>query len=144
MPKLQPIRSTRRWSLSCGNRHHSSRIVFVNSAIFCHLTLTIIWHWGLHWFTLQPIKCNAYSIGFVSEDIAGSWNQSLKLKFEFTGSNKILEFIFIYPVVLNKNWKIYWFEKSFTGIGPEDWCSSWGLWNVSTTSCLTTWILLHW
>jgi hypothetical protein len=35
--------------------------------------------------------------------------------------SQILEFIFIY---LNKNWKIYWFEQSFTGLGPDDWCSS--------------------
>jgi len=27
--------------------------------------------------------------------------------------------------VLNKNWKIYWSEQSFTGLGPEDRCSSW-------------------
>jgi len=30
-------------------------------------------------------------------------------------------------IVLNKNWKIYWFKQSFGGIGPEDRCSSWGL-----------------
>jgi hypothetical protein len=29
--------------------------------------------------------------------------------------------------VLNKNWKIYWSEQSFTGLGPEERCSSWGL-----------------
>jgi hypothetical protein len=28
---------------------------------------------------------------------------------------------------LNKNWIIYWSEQSFTGLGPEDRCSSWGL-----------------
>jgi hypothetical protein len=27
---------------------------------------------------------------------------------------------FYIPVVLNKNKKIYWFEQSFTGLGPED------------------------
>ena len=26
-----------------------------------------------------------------------------------------------------KNWKIYWSQQSFTGLGPEDWCPSWGL-----------------
>ena len=30
-------------------------------------------------------------------------------------------------IFLNKNWIIYWSEPSFTGLGPEDWCSSWGL-----------------
>jgi hypothetical protein len=32
-------------------------------------------------------------------------------------------------IVLNKNWKIYWSEQSFTGLGPEDWCSLWWLSN---------------
>ena len=30
-------------------------------------------------------------------------------------------------IVLNENCKIYWSEQSFPGLGPEDWCSSWGL-----------------
>ena len=30
-------------------------------------------------------------------------------------------------IVLNKNWKIYWFKQSFTGLGSDDQCSSWGL-----------------
>ena len=30
-------------------------------------------------------------------------------------------------IVLNKNWKIYWSGESFTGLGPEDQCSSQGL-----------------
>jgi hypothetical protein len=61
--------------------------------------------------------------------------QSLKWKFEFTDQSQILEFIFIYNVVLNENWKFDWFEQSFTGLGPEDRCSSWGLWtdHYSTT-----------
>jgi hypothetical protein len=29
--------------------------------------------------------------------------------------------------VLNKNWKMYWSEQSFTGLGKEDRCSLWGL-----------------
>ena len=29
-------------------------------------------------------------------------------------------------IVLNKNWKIYW-SQSFTGLGSQDWCSSWRL-----------------
>ena len=33
-------------------------------------------------------------------------------------------YIYIY---LNKNWEIHWSDQSFTGLGPEDWCSSWGL-----------------
>jgi hypothetical protein len=30
-------------------------------------------------------------------------------------------------LVLNKNWKIYWPEQSFTCLGLDDRCSSWGL-----------------
>jgi hypothetical protein len=30
-------------------------------------------------------------------------------------------------IVLNKNWKIYWSEQSFADFGPEDRCSSQGL-----------------
>jgi hypothetical protein len=37
--------------------------------------------------------------------------QSSKWKFEFTGSNQILEFIFYIPVVLNKSWKMYWYVQ---------------------------------
>jgi hypothetical protein len=39
--------------------------------------------------------------------------------------NQILEFILY--IYLNKNWKIYRSEQSFTGLWPEDRCSSWGL-----------------
>ena len=59
-------------------------------------------------------------------------NHSSKWKFEFTGLNQILEFIFT-CLVLNKNWKMYWSEQSFTGLGPEDRCSTWGLSNFKWT-----------
>ena len=49
--------------------------------------------------------------------------QFSKWKFGFTG-------IYFY-ISLNKNWKIYWSEQSFTGLGPEDRCSSRGLMNRS-------------
>ena len=39
---------------------------------------------------------------------------------------KFYNLFFIYNVVLNKNWKIYWSEQSFTGLGLKDWCLSWG------------------
>jgi hypothetical protein len=51
--------------------------------------------------------------------------QSSKWKFEFTGPNQILEFILY--IYLNKSWKIYWSEQSFTGLRSEEQCSSWGL-----------------
>jgi hypothetical protein len=38
--------------------------------------------------------------------------QSSKWKFKFTGPNQILEVIFY--IVLNKNWKIYRSEQTFT------------------------------
>jgi len=38
-----------------------------------------------------------------------------------------LFYIYMYAIYLNKNWKIYWSEQSFTGLEPEDRCSSWGL-----------------
>jgi hypothetical protein len=65
----QFIPQTRRQSLSWGNHHQSSRIVFVNLAIF--------WHCGLLWFTLQPRKSHTCSIGFLSGAIAGHQNVSI-------------------------------------------------------------------
>jgi hypothetical protein len=59
--------------------------------------------------------------------------QSLKWKFEFTGPNHILEFIFIYIVVLNKNLLV---PTKFTGLGPENMCSSWGLLMIVRLSTL--------
>ena len=53
-------------------------------------------------------------------------SSALKMKIWIYWSNHILEFIFIYAV-LNKNWKIYWFEQSFTGLGVEYRCSLWWL-----------------
>jgi hypothetical protein len=64
--------------------------------------------------------------------------QSSKWKFSFTGPNQILEFIL--HIYLNKNWKIYWSEQSSTGLGPEDRCLLWGLYNslkqVTTIQCI--------
>ena len=54
------------------------------------------------------------------------WQYS-KWKFEFTGPNKILEFIFIYIVLNKKNWELYWSQQSFTDLGLEDQSSSWEL-----------------
>jgi hypothetical protein len=55
-------------------------------------------------------------------------NQSVKWKFEFTSPIQIFELIYT-GIYLNKNWKNYWSEQSFTGIGPENQCSLWGLHN---------------
>jgi len=51
--------------------------------------------------------------------------QSSKWKCEFTGPSQILDFILY--IYLNKNWKNYRLEQSFTGLGPKDQCSQWGL-----------------
>jgi len=40
------------------------------------------------------------------------------MKIEFTDPNQILEFVLY--INLNKNWKIYWSEQSFTGLELED------------------------
>ena len=67
--------------------------------------------------------------------------QSSKWKFEFTGPNQVIEFIFINISISRqklKKWlvrtKFYWYwaggdwsEQSLTGIGPEDLLSSWGV-----------------
>ena len=55
--------------LSCGNRRHSYKIAFVNSAIF--------WHCGLRCFILRSIKSHRCSIGFISGNMAGHWNVSI-------------------------------------------------------------------
>jgi hypothetical protein len=62
------IPRNRRRSPSCGNHRHSSRIAFVNLAIF--------WQCGFRWFTLRPIKSHTCSIGFTSRDMADHWNVS--------------------------------------------------------------------
>ena len=43
-------------------------------------------------------------------------------------------------IVLSKNWKMYWSEQKFIGLGPEDRCSSWGLLVVLETC----YVLLVW
>jgi hypothetical protein len=48
------------------------------------------------------------------------------VKFEITGPHQILEYIFY--IYLNKNWKIYLSEQSFTRLNPEYRCSLW--WTV--------------
>ena len=53
--------------------------------------------------------------------------QFSKWKVEFTVSESNSWIYFIYIIYLNKNWKMYWLEQSFTGLGLEDKCSSWGL-----------------
>ena len=67
-----------------------------------------------------------YLLAYFDNDIKDLWgcDQSSKWKFEFTGLNQSCIYFYI---VLNKNWKIYWSEQSFTGLGPENRCSSWGL-----------------
>ena len=63
------IPRTRRRIFSCGDRRHSSRIAFVNAAIF--------WLYEIRWFTLQQIQSHLCTIGFISGDMAGLWNVSI-------------------------------------------------------------------
>jgi hypothetical protein len=58
---------------------------------------------------------------------------------------KIIEII--YYIYLNKNWKIYWSEQSFIGLGLEDRCSSWQLYldiNSSKGTALLWSVLQAW
>ena len=48
------------------------------------------------------------------------WNEN---RIYWSKSNS---WIYFY-IVLNKNWKVYRSKQSFTGLGPEDRCPSWGL-----------------
>ena len=56
---------------------------------------------------------------------------TMKIWIYWPESNSWIHF-YIHFVVLNKNWKIYRFEQSFTGLGPENRSSSWGLWKWQT------------
>jgi hypothetical protein len=68
-------------------------------------------------------------------------NQSLKWIFFFSVRNENLnllvwiKFLNLFYIYINKNWKIYWSEQSFTGLGLESQCSSWGLDNVILFHC---------
>ena len=44
--------------------------------------------------------------------------------------------LFLYTIVLNKIWKIYWSKQIVTGLGSEGRCLSWGLpHRVTNTKC---------
>jgi hypothetical protein len=79
-----------------------------------------------------PVMYSSLCKKFKNKSILAILFQSSKWKFAITGLNQILEFIFyihllVYTVVLINNLKKYWSEQSFTGLGWEDRCSSWGL-----------------
>jgi hypothetical protein len=67
----------------------------------------------------NPISVDEWTSSAIKDSRTRKW------KFELNGPNQILEFILY--IYLNKYWKIYWSEHSFTVLGPEDRCSSWGL-----------------
>ena len=54
---------------------------------------------------------------------------------------KFLNWFYIPGIYLNKNWKIYWYNQSFTGLGPENRCSSRGLSLVHGVDC---WLVWNW
>ena len=63
------------------------------------------------------------------------WNENLNLLIQ---SNSLIYYIYIYIYIyLNKNWKMYWFEQSFTGLGLEDRCSWWGLISITITNVIS-------
>jgi hypothetical protein len=55
--------------------------------------------------------------------VISHWNELLNLLVR-------IKFLNLFYIYLNKNWKNYWSERSFTGLGPEDRHSSWGLGNL--------------
>jgi hypothetical protein len=101
-----------------------------NSAIFSYIMATrslswifiVLAHWNNERLT-DMILPNEMSLK--ANVSSKEKKQSSKWKFEVIGPNQILEFIFY--MVPYKNWKMYWSEQNFTGLGPEYQCSSWGL-----------------
>ena len=75
------------------------------------------------WVWIELIRCRYY----LSREPDSIWrgNSVLEMKnwIYWSESNS---WIYFY-IVLNKNWKHYWFEQNFTGLGLQDRCSSWGL-----------------
>ena len=61
-------------------------------------------------------------------DTCSSWNENLNLLVWIKFLN-----LFLYTVFLYKNWKIYRFDHSFTGLGPEYRCLLWGLYMYLST-----------
>jgi hypothetical protein len=56
------------------------------------------------------------------------WNTVLEMNiwiYWSLSNSRIYFYIF-----LNKNWKNNWSEQNCTGLGPEDWCSSWWLFEI--------------
>ena len=65
------------------------------------------------------------------------WNENLKLLVRIKFYSLFYIYIYIY-IYLNKNWKIYWSKQSCISLGPEDWCSLWGLCTWSDLSTVYT------
>ena len=80
-----------------------------------------------------------FFIYFVIKDNNCYWEQSLKWKFELTGPNKILEFIFICNIVLQKTEKFTGPNKGFLGwrtcAHREDWRSKWVAFLIRCSFC---------
>ena len=89
-------------------RDNGEYIVYIQYMYICMSKICLTT--GNHY---QPLKQTFY------QDL-----QSSKWQLEFTGPSQILELILYIYIYLNKNWKIYWFEQSFTCLGQEDRCSS--------------------
>ena len=109
----------------------------------CPLQVKIFWFYQLSPLFLETI--NTYKN--VHPQTHPTLYPVLEMKILITGSNQILEFIFIYtlcslaiqktekftgPTKFYRSWArvpvlIMRTEQSFTGLGPEYWCSSWGL-----------------
>ena len=73
-------------------------------------------------YNLKMLFIFSFNIFFISLKSFIYTVLEMKLWIYWSESNSCIYFIY-----LNKNWKIYWSKQSFTGLGPEDRCSSWGL-----------------
>ena len=49
-----------------------------------------------------------------------------------------IKFFNLFLFSSKKNRNIYWSKWRFTGLGPEDLCSSWGLWNILSHSSVSS------
>ena len=105
----------------------------------CYLFLHIMWqadqcvlrvHCSIYPSLLYPMKLyTVLCFNTFTDSLAIKFASIAVLKMKiliywFESNSWIYFYIYIY---LNKNWKMYWSEQSFNGLGQKDQCSPWGL-----------------
>ena len=88
-------------------------------------------YWHLIGWILKHILHVNYPIQLKLWRYHSPQNENLNLLIR----SKLLN-LFLYSSKQIKNWKIYWSEQSFTGLGPEDRCSLWGLVTSLNVPCM--------